>query len=31
VTEELESAGFELITPAEEGGRYFYMVFQKPE
>lgn len=31
VAEELESSGFELITPAEERGRYFYMVFQKPE
>lgn len=31
VTEELESAGFELVSQAVERGRYFYMVFQKPE
>lgn len=31
VAEELESAGFEVVSPAEERGRYFYIVFQKPE
>lgn len=31
VIAELENAGFELISPAEERGRYFYLVMQKPE
>ncbi len=31
VIEELENVGFEVVSPAEERGRYFYIVFQKPE
>lgn len=31
VIEELESAGFEAVSSPEERGRYFYIVFQKPE
>lgn len=31
VTEELTNAGFEVVSPAVERGRYFYVVFQKPE
>ena len=31
VIEELENVGFEVISPAEERGRYYYLVFQKPE
>lgn len=31
VVDELQSVGFELVNPAEERGRYYYLIFQKPE
>lgn len=31
VKEELQNVGFELVNPAEEQGRYYYLIFQKPE